>query len=89
MRKLRFCAIIVLLALLAGCMMGPNYKRPAVSVPPGYRGAPPITSASSLGNERWWQVYQDPVLVQLIHTALQQNYDVRIAALACWRPRPR
>jgi multidrug efflux system outer membrane protein len=37
-------------------------------------------AASSLGNENWWQVYQDPVLVQLLHTALQQNYDVRIAA---------
>jgi multidrug efflux system outer membrane protein len=34
----------------------------------------------SLGNEDWWEVYQDAVLVQLIHTALQQNYDVRIAA---------
>jgi multidrug efflux system outer membrane protein len=33
-----------------------------------------------LGNEEWWQVYQDPVLTQLIHTALAQNYDVRIAA---------
>ena len=33
-----------------------------------------------LGNEQWWQVYQDPVLTQLIHTAIGQNYDVRIAA---------
>jgi len=37
-------------------------------------------AAPSLGNENWWQVYQDPVLADLIHTALQQNYDVRIAA---------
>ncbi len=80
MRKLAFLGVMVLLALLVGCMAGPNYKRPAVSVPPGYRAAPQMASASSLGNEKWWQVYQDPVLVQLIHTALQQNYDVRIAA---------
>src|ERR1700721_4713214 len=33
-----------------------------------------------LGNEQWWQVYQDPVLTQLIHTAIAQNYDGRIAA---------
>jgi multidrug efflux system outer membrane protein len=33
-----------------------------------------------LGNEKWWQVFQDPVLQQLIRTALLQNYDVRIAA---------
>src|SRR5260370_33490881 len=37
-------------------------------------------AAASLGNEKWWDVYQDPVLADLIHTALQQNYDVRIAA---------
>ena len=37
-------------------------------------------AAASLGNEKWWDVYQDPVLAHLIHTALQQNYDVRIAA---------
>jgi outer membrane protein, multidrug efflux system len=50
-------------------------------VPPSYRAASPDqAAASSLGNEQWWQVYQDPVLTQLIHTALAQNYDVRIAA---------
>src|SRR5260221_411676 len=63
-------------------MMGPNYKRPTVSVPTGYRSAIPDqpAAAASLGNEKWWDVYQDPVLADLIHTALQQNYDVRIAA---------
>ncbi len=80
MKKLAFWGIIALLVLLAGCMMGPNYKRPAVSIPPAYRAAPQIAPASSLGNEKWWQIYQDPVLVQLIHTALAQNYDARIAA---------
>jgi outer membrane protein, multidrug efflux system len=51
-------------------------------VPTDYRDsmAAQNAAASSLGNDNWWQVYQDPVLVQLIHTALQQNYDVRIAA---------
>ena len=37
-------------------------------------------AAASLGNEKWWDVYQDPVLADLIHTAVQQNYDVHIAA---------
>ena len=79
MRKLAFLPIFV---LLAGCAVGPNYKRPAVSMPTAYRAAAPAqnVSAASLGNEKWWDVYQDPVLAQLIHTALQQNYDVRIAA---------
>lgn len=38
------------------------------------------TPASSLGNEKWWTVFHDPILQQLIRTALKQNYDVRIAA---------
>ena len=68
--------------LLAGCAVGPNYKRPTVNVPTDYRDsmAAQIGAASSLGNETWWDVYQDPVLTQLIHAAIQQSYDVRIAA---------
>jgi multidrug efflux system outer membrane protein len=79
MKKLAFLPIFI---VLAGCAVGPNYKRPAVSLPTDYRAAAPAQndSAASLGNEKWWEVYQDPVLAQLIHTALQQNYDVRIAA---------
>jgi multidrug efflux system outer membrane protein len=36
--------------------------------------------AMSLGDEKWWAVFGDPQLQDLIHTAIQQNYDVRIAA---------
>src|ERR1700726_4827373 len=83
MKKTALLGILsVLVVEAAGCMMGPNYKRPTVSVPTGYRSAMPDqpAAAASLGNEKWWDVYQDPVLAQLIHTAIQQNYDVRIAA---------
>src|SRR6266481_3653302 len=83
MKKTALLGILsVLVVEAAGCMMGPNYKRPTVSVPTGYRSAIPDqpAAAASLGNEKWWDVYQDPVLADLIHTALQQNYDVRIAA---------
>jgi outer membrane protein, multidrug efflux system len=81
MKRLAFLGIVVAVGLQAGCVMGPKYKRPSVNVPPSYRAAAPDqTASSSLGNEQWWQVYQDPVLTQLIHTALAQNYDVRIAA---------
>jgi len=74
--------------LLAGCAVGPNYKRPAVVTPQTYRGAPAGTeatapsggAAASFGDEKWWDVFQDAQLQSLIRTALQQNYDVRIAA---------
>ncbi|HWY58843.1 MAG TPA: efflux transporter outer membrane subunit [Terriglobales bacterium] len=74
--------IVTALGLMTGCLMGPTYKRPTVDVPQEYRAPAPqqAAQASSLGNEQWWEVYQDPVLTQLIHTAIAQNYDVRIAA---------
>jgi outer membrane protein, multidrug efflux system len=75
------CAPLPLSLLLAGCMLGPNYHRPAIDTPTAYRGAnPAISSTASLGAERWSEVFHDPILQQLIRTALQQNYDVRIAA---------
>src|ERR1700733_13153171 len=82
MKNTALLGILAVLVLEAGCMMGPKYKRPTVDVPQEYRAPAPEQAgqASSLGNEQWWQVYQDPSLTQLIHTAIAQNYDVRIAA---------
>ena len=82
MKRSGLLVILAVLTLEAGCKVGPNYKRPVIDVPTDYRAAmpPQAPSVSSLGNEQWWQVYQDPVLTQLIHTAIAQNYDVRIAA---------
>ena len=76
--------LFLTLLLCAGCAVGPNYKRPKVDVPGTYRGAlPPAATqpaTESLGDQKWWDVFQDKQLQDLIHTALQQNYDVRIAA---------
>ncbi|MFZ3215695.1 MAG: efflux transporter outer membrane subunit [Candidatus Acidiferrales bacterium] len=67
-----------------GCTVGPNYKRPDVNTPSTYRADPAAgagaPSAESIGDAKWWTVFQDPQLQALIRTALQQNYDVRIAA---------
>lgn len=72
--------------LTAACTVGPKYQRPTVDVPQVYRGttpgagAPAAPSAESLGDVRWWTVFQDEQLQSLIRTALNNNYDVRIAA---------
>ena len=77
----RIIASTLLTVLLAGCAVGPNYKRPAIDTPQTFRGAPTETlSAAPFGDEKWSEVFQDPELQTLIRTALQQNYDVRIAA---------
>jgi len=89
-------AILTLMIITVGCTVGPNYKRPTVDVPGGYRGAAPTQqapqvageqnqqasaqSATSLGEEKWWEVFQDKQLQELIQTALKNNYDVNIAA---------
>jgi outer membrane protein, multidrug efflux system len=71
----------ILLPLLAGCTVGPNYKRPAVTTPQTFRAASAAPAdAASFGDDKWWEVFQDAQLQSLIRTALQQNYDVRIAA---------
>jgi outer membrane protein, multidrug efflux system len=67
--------------VLAGCAVGPNYKRPVVNTPQTFRGAPTdAPSTTSFGDQKWTEIFQDPELQKLIRIALQQNYDVRIAA---------
>jgi multidrug efflux system outer membrane protein len=70
---------------VAGCKMGPNYKRPVITNNPAtYRGitAPDIqqSTAPLLGTQKWNTVFTDPVLQELITEALKNNYDVKIAA---------
>ena len=82
-RKGKFIFSFMILLCL-GCKVGPNYKRPNVPVPPEYRGISPTqagkTDATSFGDQKWWDAFQDDVLRDLIKTALAQNYDVHIAA---------
>jgi multidrug efflux system outer membrane protein len=66
--------------LLAGCAMGPNYKRPTVPVPGTYRGGPAPASAASLADTKWQTLFDDETLKQLIATALEQNLDLAAAA---------
>jgi multidrug efflux system outer membrane protein len=67
--------------VLSGCAVGPNYKRPVVDTPQTFRGAAnEESSAVSFGDQKWAEAFQDPELQKLIKTALERNYDVRIAA---------
>ncbi len=71
-------------ATIAGCNVGPNYKRPNVPAPPAYRGPDESQIKSeqqnSLGDQKWAEVYQEPELQDLIRRALANNFDVQIAA---------
>jgi multidrug efflux system outer membrane protein len=70
----------VVLILLAGCKVGPNYKRPEVPAPPQFRGPQAPSAAPSLADTKWADLFHDDTLHQLIDTALEQNFDLAIAA---------
>jgi multidrug efflux system outer membrane protein len=79
--KLKLALATLALIALAGCKVGPNYKRPVVNTPAAYRGAPEVTATGTpLGTEKYTDVFTDPVLQSLIAEALKNNYDVKIAA---------
>jgi outer membrane protein, multidrug efflux system len=65
-------------ALVAGCTMGPDYVRPKVDAPAAFRFEP--AAAADTANTIWWKQFGDPVLDQLIDTALANNLNVKIAA---------
>jgi multidrug efflux system outer membrane protein len=76
----RHLALVATAALLAGCTVGPDYRRPAVPTPADFRGAMTPAAEPSLGDLAWWQIFSDETLQALVREALAQNYDVRIAA---------
>jgi multidrug efflux system outer membrane protein len=84
MRSIGVPLIALSIFSTAACTVGPDYKRPLVTVPDGYRGAASAgaspASVVSFGDEKWWDVFQDDQLRSLMSTAVRQNFDVRIAA---------
>jgi outer membrane protein, multidrug efflux system len=84
MKKLRpLIPIILASSLVGGCMVGPNYHKPAVQTPSAYRDLRENPQAqaqvASYADLPWWQVFPDPALQDLIRTALKQNYDLQTA----------
>jgi multidrug efflux system outer membrane protein len=77
-------ALFLISIVAAGCTVGPNYKRPPAGAPDAFRGQTPDQPSAgetlSLGDERWWQVFQDESLQALIRDALEHSYNVRMAA---------
>jgi outer membrane protein, multidrug efflux system len=74
-------SLILLAAILAaGCVVGPNYQRPKVNVPPAFRGAEGAAQQASFADLPWWEIFKDETLKGLVKTALANNYDLAIAA---------
>jgi len=72
---------IIAAGLLTGCTVGPDYVRPTVKTPANFRAPAqlPPPQATSLADLKWFDVFKDEKLQELIRTALEQNYDLRDA----------
>ncbi len=76
MKRLLFITVLLSMGLGA-CTKGPDYERPVMDDPEGYREAFP--SGDSIANLSWWELFEDPVLQDLIEEALNNNRDLRQA----------
>lgn len=75
MRKIHMCGLLGAVLLLAGCLMGPNYKQPELDLPTGQAA----DNFSIFTNAQWWTVFDDEVLNQLETEALAYNKDLQAA----------
>jgi NodT family efflux transporter outer membrane factor (OMF) lipoprotein len=76
-------------ALLAGCMVGPDYTPPAIEAPRKFLASTQPSTTSPAATQalasapvdltRWWETFHDPVLNQLIDEAIMSNLDIRLA----------
>jgi len=76
-------ALMVCAFALSGCMLGPDYQRPQTPLPTAYADAPTVsaaTASTTIGAD-WWKLYDDPILNDLVATAISENLDV-VAAVA-------
>jgi multidrug efflux system outer membrane protein len=65
--------------VLAGCMVGPDYERPAVDLPAAFPDSPTDAGGATTVRSDWWKLYGDAVLDELVASALERNADIRLA----------
>jgi outer membrane protein, multidrug efflux system len=74
---------LILIAALAGCAVGPDYKRPVVNSPEDFRRAASDTTTpsgtNSFGDLGWWETFRDPQLTAYLAEALTNSWDIKIA----------
>jgi multidrug efflux system outer membrane protein len=76
---MRRLALVLSSTLLAACAVGPDFTKPDAMTPNGFRMAEPGDMAASIANTPWWELLKDQELQKLIHTALEENKDLRRA----------
>ncbi len=76
--------IALLLITIAGCAVGPDYKRPQLDIPKEFVNDDSLMISDSLSlsiaDTSWWSLFQDSVLTDLIHTAVKENTNILVAS---------
>lgn len=67
------------LIFLAGCAVGPNYQTPTTTLPSHFEETNKENELEAAELQTWWTTFNDPLLDVLVHEALSQNYDLKIA----------
>ncbi len=70
-------SLVLILLLVSGCTLGPDFEEPVVDTPETYRS--PVTRSEDLADLKWWELFDDPLLVSLVTNALLNNRDISIA----------
>jgi len=70
--------LLVLLVVLGGCAVGPDYERPEIDAPEDYRER--LDQGENFANAGWWNVFEDAELSRLVGIALEENKDLATAA---------
>lgn len=83
MRSIRAFALALAFVTTAGCMVGPEYKKPPASVSDAWiesrMGTLPQTS--DVDYDQWWRTFDDPTLNELMEMAYRQNLPLEVAGL--------
>src|SRR6185295_11130374 len=77
-----FVSAVLLFSLLATSVLGQKQSQtPVVQTPDRFRGLDPAArvSAESIGDLKWFEVFKDQSLQNLVNRAMQRNYDLRAA----------
>jgi len=73
----RWFPVILATLILAGCKLGPDYQRPDLELPEDFVQGE--DEGAALANLKWWEVFDDPQLVELVNTALAESKQLAIA----------
>ena len=80
MRRPSSILLVISIPLLAGCAVGPNYKRPQAAVPTQWTVAPTRGTETKLPEtDEWWASFQDPELNSLVERSASRNLDLKLA----------